>query len=590
MINNFISTFLDLKNSSKKIITQPLNIILSASLLVLAGNTQAEDIYPRIVVGGVSGITSLKDPSNSDQFRANGGGLYLHHSGWAPLTSADKQAILTTFKGKEVVVELGFAENGGAWPSAYKNNYVNFGINAKLISANAFANDSLPTLATWRAYTQAFRDAGIAETTLILPTFEYANFASRMSTLNSSRVSMRKDFQDIIKHSGGISLDTPSNYFFSREEAYRSWVIDAIKWTHGQGLTVAIIVSPHNAGVDYDKATSDYVKYLKDHQALPNTFIVENYSTASAATYTNIVGNEDTLHHQLGCAKALQTVWLPAALGNRADIDGDGIANEASGRSKYNPLDFGFEFSAADGWGSPQNISNFAISGGTLKGQTTSVDPNVTRSNLAIDGGRLPVLQVRMKASASGTVQIYWGVNGGATVNGPISAIYNGPNIWRDVSFNMFAHQQWKNQTITSLRIDPISVSNATFEIDWLRASTATSNTSASSSAASSSAHSSAASSAATNSCQTFPAGSAALEYDLTKGDCINTPSLAGKKLQIWRSSTNRSCDFRGTVTSIDGSGSLAITSNFGDSDTFTGSKIRLSPNNGCKFVKVRVI
>lgn len=63
---------------------------------------------------------------------------------------------------------------------------------------------------------------------------------------------------------------------------------------------------------------------------------------------------------------------------------------------------------------------------------------------------------------------------------------------------------------------------------------------------------------------------------------------LKGKTLQVWDSDTRTSCDFRGTVESVDGSGSVSVTSNYKQSSDFTGRTIKLTPSNGCKFVKVR--
>ena len=63
---------------------------------------------------------------------------------------------------------------------------------------------------------------------------------------------------------------------------------------------------------------------------------------------------------------------------------------------------------------------------------------------------------------------------------------------------------------------------------------------------------------------------------------------LSGKKTQFWDSDTNSSCDFRGSITAVDGSGSLSISSNYASFDGFTGTTFKISPSNGCSFIKAR--
>lgn len=116
--------------------------------------------------------------------------------------------------------------------------------------------------------------------------------------------------------------------------------------------------------------------------------------------------------------------------------------------------------------------------------------------------------------------------------------------------------------------------------------SAASSKANASSSAASSKA--SASSSAATvSSCQRFAGDK--IEVDFSKVSCIEyAAGMTGRTLQVWDSDA-QTCDFRGTITSMDGTGSLSVTGNFADSKTFTGKKLNFTPNNGCKYALVRV-
>jgi hypothetical protein len=79
-------------------------------------------------------------------------------------------------------------------------------------------------------------------------------------------------------------------------------------------------------------------------------------------------------------------------------------------------------------------------------------------------------------------------------------------------------------------------------------------------------------------------------ELDLSVTNCVDLPvDLAGKTLTVWDSDANPSCDFRGSVEIIDGSGSINISGNYKSSNTLTGNKLRFVASNGCDFVKMRV-
>ena len=440
----------------------------------------AEFIYPRLFVGGVSGIDALATPGNSDQYRADGGGIYLHTSGWAPLSAAVKDEIQATFAGQDYAVEIGFsATDPSSWVSRYLIDYHNRGIRPAFITCNAFSSGDVPTPTQWSNFVTAFRNAGIDNRTRILPTFEYQNFSQNISTLSSNKVSLRADFQQIITTSAGIVLDTPSSYFFEREPAYRVWVVDAIQWTRSQGFSAVVIISPHNASTQYDEKTALYVDYLKTHDALPNMFAVENYSTEDPATYPNIVGSEDVAHQQLGCARRLQTTWLPAAVGrSNNDYDGDGsIARDvaSSGRSNYDVRDFGFEFDSTgdlEGWTQSANVSGLTTSGGTLKGLSTSPDPSIWKTGLFFDGGHIGTLHVRIKSSVAQAVQIFWSKdNGGFNAVQSVTIAIPTPNTWHVLNFSMSSSTAWHNQNITALRLDPSPAAGASFEVDYIRGS-----------------------------------------------------------------------------------------------------------------------
>jgi hypothetical protein len=265
---------------------------------------------PALYAGGVAGIADLVNPANSQAFRAQGGGLYLHTTGWAELTPEQEKAVLQIFKVNPIAVEMGFG-SGNAWGKLYEKYYLPYGVKPVFIAANAFAKNYHPTAEQWRTYSAELRGHGIPGTTLILPTFEYPNFAPNIPSLSKNKVSTVLVFQEIIQAAGGIVLDTPPNYAMNREAAYRDWVVDAIRWTAQRRLMTVVILSPHTSGKRWPEATATYVRALYSQHAIPSAFVCENYTDHAPANYPNPVGNDQIPYTALGDCELLKQQILP---------------------------------------------------------------------------------------------------------------------------------------------------------------------------------------------------------------------------------------------------------------------------------------
>lgn len=446
-------------------------VVILIVLLLVARSVGAEEIFPRVFAGGVSGSYSLADPDNSDEYRSAGGGLYIHAVGWDRLTTAQKNAARANFSGSDTVVEVGSSTSQANW---YINSVHRKGVRAKVVTINAFSSGRIPTVSGWQDLLDYYRSQGVDGLTQLFATFEYANFSSNVSTLPQNKVSDREDFQQIIAISGGLTLDVPAPYFFDREQNYRDWVVDAIKWARGRGYDVMMIASPRSSGVSFHHELEDFVNALAAEGALPNIFAIQNYSTADASSYPNIVGDEDTPYHQLGAAHLMQTHYLPAVVGRSSDADGDGKSNTAEaalGRSDSDPSDFAFDFGSpgnVEGWFT-QHIGATTVAGGTFTGTTTSNDPRLINDSIFVDGGRVRSVLVRMKADAAGAVQVYWAASpGGIVADNYMAMAYHTPGEWFIASFNVGNHATWRGRSISALRLDPISVQAAEFSIDWI--------------------------------------------------------------------------------------------------------------------------
>jgi cell surface hyaluronidase len=166
--------------------------------------------------------------------------------------------------------------------------------------------------------------------------------------------------------------------------------------------------------------------------------------------------------------------------GNNADPDddGDGITDAtelASGRNPLNLFDFNFGFDTPgnnEGW-STANVTSPLVADGYLKGTTTTTDPNVFRSGFSMNANSVASVVIKMKAVNTGNVQFYWGTLAASGFVGSrvLETSYSPAATWKAIRFSPGGHAGWAGQTITSLRVDPISGANRFFEIDWIRVS-----------------------------------------------------------------------------------------------------------------------
>jgi hypothetical protein len=80
-------------------------------------------------------------------------------------------------------------------------------------------------------------------------------------------------------------------------------------------------------------------------------------------------------------------------------------------------------------------------------------------------------------------------------------------------------------------------------------------------------------------------------EVSLSGNSCVRFDrNLSASTVQVWDSETHTECDFRGVLSSVDGSGSLNINSNYVTSSGLTGTtfKLAVAPGSTCTFLRVR--
>lgn len=289
--------------TSCRTLLRTTHLLFAVAFLLVVSSTALGQQTPRtnVYAGGINGLTSLLQESNSDDFRTKGGGLFLHNSGWGKLSDRQREDLLKVFKGKPIAIEIGYHGGHEAWASNLKGYYIDKGINPHFVTCNLMAEGHDPSFVEWRDRHDKLKR--IAPDALIFPTFEYANFEKNKKTLIQVRVSNTVRLQRIIEQSKGIVLDVPPGHFFEREPAYRNWIIDAIRYANGKGYTTVVIMSPHKSGASFNAHADMFLRVLRQYNAIPDVYVVENYIGGN--DYPNKIGDEDSPNTVLGVANAI---------------------------------------------------------------------------------------------------------------------------------------------------------------------------------------------------------------------------------------------------------------------------------------------
>jgi len=266
----------------------------------------------RVFVGGVAGLDSIQYPRNSEKYRIVGGDLYLHGVGWGRLTIDERKKILDTFKKANIGIEVGFGTgylHDKAWANRLQDRYLELGINPFFITSNAFGKGNVPTFERWNEFSNNLRsESNLDDEALILPTLEYANFSN---DLKNNHIRDNKIIKSIVDQSKGFVLDSPPEYYFNRNNEYREWCIDLIKYGLEKEYTAAWIISPHFAGKKFDVYTYKLLCELRDRDVIPSVIVVENYNAKDDSDYVNVVGNENKDDTCIGIAWDIVNEMFP---------------------------------------------------------------------------------------------------------------------------------------------------------------------------------------------------------------------------------------------------------------------------------------
>lgn len=163
----------------------------------------------------------------------------------------------------------------------------------------------------------------------------------------------------------------------------------------------------------------------------------------------------------------------------KLDTDGDEMADAteiSNGRHPFTAADLAAEFNQGgnfEGWDQLINVSGGSVTGGVLKGTSiNNGDAMVVNGDYDFAADEVPYIKIRMKATQNTTAQIFFATSSapGFSAGRVVSATYTGNGAFQTLTFNMEGHGSWGN-TITDLRLDPVSGVGIGFDIDYIRAS-----------------------------------------------------------------------------------------------------------------------
>ena len=315
-------------------------ICLLGMTIIASYPAAARATSPPVLLGGTSDMTDLLTESNTDAFRAAGGGLYIQYDGWTKggvTTSSQRQAIWNIFKSNgDAGAELGTNSTSG-WLDAYQRNFVNNGVTVESTSVNGLNAATVPYA---KDYIDRFRAAGVKNVTMVAT----PNGTPSVTVTHPWADSYWDDNREVAMYGGGWTTDSPPKYFFSSTvgQAYRDWIVAQTQWTNNQGLKSIHIISPNSSGANFFGDSVNYVRYFEERSAIPEQWVVENYITPGEppAGYLNRIGSEDVstnvayvanwlINHVQGRPNSLD-LYASRTIGGNTTIVGQNVFNPTS--------------------------------------------------------------------------------------------------------------------------------------------------------------------------------------------------------------------------------------------------------------------
>ena len=210
-------------------------LLLLTAGLGMSGAAEAAtcDGHPAdIAVGGVDGFESLVNSKATESLRSTCRvRLYLHDYVWERATEAVRASVAKAFSGTwRPSLEVGETSHPREFWRKHFESYGAANLSPTEAHVNLTDNKGALTPAQWRDYVQAARSYGVE---IVAPVF--APNMGEWKEQNFSSPAFDK-IKQYAKYGGGLTLDSPPDYFLRHPERYQKFVADEIRWAQSKCL------------------------------------------------------------------------------------------------------------------------------------------------------------------------------------------------------------------------------------------------------------------------------------------------------------------------------------------------------------------
>ena len=299
--------------SASNVTIQPASFTFNAAGLLIGASTDASQavlanvnaaITTDVYLGGTwsigeAGMHDLAVASYNANYRALGGGLYVHEIGWDATSSADQSTISTTFPAPPI------------WESSFPVEHIESILSTRLPghwnSVEILCLDSpSDNIADWQ---QLQSDLG-TKAAKLAPILGPNSGEWQTYPWSDSH-------WDFIRQAallgGAIATDAPPSFYFTQPEGYREFIADMMTWGHANGVTVVGLLFPYNTA-DFWENTAAYMADLQARGARPDKWAVDCYwSNTQSARTVHPIGSE-TIYDDCAYTGLQLCQWFSAGL------------------------------------------------------------------------------------------------------------------------------------------------------------------------------------------------------------------------------------------------------------------------------------